>query len=89
MEKMATDVKVAIDGTMFNKEPIRCFRGVGIVLFLTMTRDSSTSLHCAVIARNRVISVTVLSRMVYMVILSKTGGLKITSQEVTLMTTAP
>ena len=29
MEKMATDVKVAIDGTMFNKEPIRCFRGVG------------------------------------------------------------
>ena len=29
MEKMATDVRAAIDGTMFNKEPIRCFRGVG------------------------------------------------------------
>ena len=29
MEKMATDVRAAIDGTMFNKEPIHCFRGVG------------------------------------------------------------
>lgn len=29
MGKMATDVRVAIDGTMFNKEPIHCFRGVG------------------------------------------------------------
>lgn len=29
MEKMATDVRAAIDGTMFNKEPTRCFRGVG------------------------------------------------------------
>ncbi|CAH3163281.1 unnamed protein product [Porites lobata] len=29
MEKMATDVRAAIDGTMFNKEPIRCFRGLG------------------------------------------------------------
>ena len=29
MEKMATDVRAAIHGTMFNKEPIRCFRGVG------------------------------------------------------------
>lgn len=29
MEKMANDVKEVIDGTLFNKEPIRCFRGVG------------------------------------------------------------
>lgn len=29
MEKVATDVRAAIDGTMFNKEPIHCFRGVG------------------------------------------------------------
>lgn len=29
MEKMASDVQAAIDGTMFGKEPIRCFRGIG------------------------------------------------------------
>lgn len=26
---MASDVQTAIDGTMFSKEPIRCFRGIG------------------------------------------------------------
>lgn len=29
MEKMASDVQAAIDGTMFDKEAIRCFCGIG------------------------------------------------------------
>ena len=61
MEKMANDVKEVIDGTLFNKEPIRCFRGVGDQLVfddddglkyfssLCDDRKESCNLHCSAV----------------------------------------
>lgn len=73
--------KAAIDGTTINKEPIRCLGGVAdhLVYDSSLCNDPKESCDlCYSAVKNGIYRY-----------LSKTWELNITSQEVTLMTTAP